>query len=210
MIDKSAQQNRNRVKKHLEQKINDGYKRISCFISGAAYQQLQTLKQESKQATGALIESLIMNNDIPLPCTVNSGKPDAMQENENIPQNTPLEFNEPELNINTKVHIDKPEKQQIKHSETDGSLFPDESNNDLHSQLQQIINSLTGDQKGNIDIETRDKVMFLVHDLYPGRSGSKMRIAFMNDNGILYNGRKWKTKDFSDQIVRGRERMNKK
>ncbi|SLM32929.1 hypothetical protein MTBBW1_830001 [Desulfamplus magnetovallimortis] len=114
------------------------------------------------------------------------------------------------MNINTKVHVDNPEKQQIKHSEIDGSLFPDESNNDLHSQLQQIINSLTDNQKENIDIETRDKIMFMVNDLFPGRSGSKKRIAFMNDNGILYNGRKWNTKDFSDQIVRGRERMKKK
>ncbi|WP_186441199.1 hypothetical protein, partial [Desulfamplus magnetovallimortis] len=121
-----------------------------------------------------------------------------------------VKFNEPELNINTKVHVDNPEKQQIKHSEIDGSLFPDESNNDLHSQLQQIINSLTDNQKENIDIETRDKIMFMVNDLFPGRSGSKKRIAFMNDNGILYNGRKWNTKDFSDQIVRGRERMKKK
>ncbi len=61
--------------------------------------------------------------------------------------------------------------------------------------------------KDNLSIEERDRIIFQIHDLYPGRKFAQKRIDILNEADILFNGRQWVKKDFSDQLCRARQRM---
>ncbi|MBF0258669.1 MAG: hypothetical protein HQK62_07510 [Desulfamplus sp.] len=167
MDDKAAIQNRNRVKKHLEQKLNDGFKRISCFIPEAVYQRLQEIKQDTGQTTSQLIEALVMGKrgDVIKASNVNDSSFPCKE--------------------NVLIHEEDPEK----HKETSPVL--DFSEYDLQ----------------NLSIDDRDRIVLKLHALYPKQKHAQLRIDFLHENGVLFNGNPWTKKQFSDQLSRARERM---
>ncbi len=200
MEDKAAVQNRKRVKRHLEQKKESGFKRISCFISPEAYQRLQVMKQETEQATGELIEFLLMD-------TRASGDKNTIEDNViDPPPSCPATIMDitPGSEPDQMGEDDIPVDHDIEN--------PDDSNpadepimDTLPDQGEDL--DFSGIDKENIPMMDRDRIIFQIHDLYPGRKFAQKRVDILNEAGILFNGREWVKKDFSDQLVRGRERM---
>ncbi|MBF0259851.1 MAG: hypothetical protein HQK62_13650 [Desulfamplus sp.] len=59
----------------------------------------------------------------------------------------------------------------------------------------------------NLSIDDRDRIIFQVSELYPGRQHAQLRVDILNQNGVLFNGSTWTKKQFKDQLSRAQERI---
>lgn len=240
MINKIVQQNRDRVKKHLEQKKSEGFRRLSCFISGLAFEWLQVLKQETGQSTGDLIESLLVAGISPC----KEREPEKqISEDTHIDDMDKFSTNSTEL-IYQSIQVENVENQKtnstsgepgntgmVEKVENGENCFRENSEKEkdadtmepdqekepektatvaveqsLGQHLQPLID-LSRYDLNNLTIANRDRITLQLHEAYPDRTHSQMRIDFLNENGILLNGNPWTKKQLTDQLCRARERQ---
>ncbi|WP_300462740.1 hypothetical protein [Desulfobacula sp.] len=72
--------------------------------------------------------------------------------------------------------------------------------------LDTIKEKLLSGDPGEISIEDRDRIIFHLYEEFPEKTQAQERIDLLNGADILFNGKPWTKKQFSDQLNLARRR----
>ncbi len=187
-----------RMKKYRAEMTAKGYISTTVFLSQEHRAELKRLGDEHRLTRAEAAEHIFQ-------AYLQSDNKDTVQiYNTNIEQQTETSARLESLEARLKALEERDPKPAI-----DPELEEELSDYPPGDMPDQPADILDGIDPENLTVEDRDRLVLKLHEQFPDKTQAKHRIKVLNDAGVLFNGKPWTTKQYSDQLHIARKRAKK-